>query len=91
MASTAPGTMTEEAASAQAIEDEEDDLSPLIIVTPEEGRRIFDEAARAWMGMSGEEFLRRLDAGEYYDIADAPGHRHIMHLAMMRPLAEQEP
>ena len=37
------------------------------------------------MGMSGEEFIRRWDAGEYDEIADSAGHRHIMSLAMLIP------
>lgn len=43
------------------------------------------------MGMSGEEFLRRWDAGEYDEIADTEGHRHIMGLAFLIPFARQEP
>jgi hypothetical protein len=43
----------------------EDDGVPLILLTPEEERQLFDTRARAIMGMSGEEFLRRLDAGEF--------------------------
>jgi hypothetical protein len=59
-------------------------------VTPEEGRAIFDEEARRVMGMSGEEFIRRWQAGEYKEIADTAGHLHIMHLAMLIPLARQD-
>lgn len=60
-------------------------------VTPEEGRAIFDEQARRLMGMSGEEFLRRWDAGEYRDIADSPGNLHIMRLVFLIPFARQDP
>ena len=59
-------------------------------VTPEEGRAILDEEARRVMGMSGEEFIRRWEAGEYKDIADTSGHLHILHLAMLIPLARQD-
>jgi hypothetical protein len=38
--------------------------------THEEGRRLFDERARELLGISGEEFLRRWDAGEYTDAVD---------------------
>ena len=41
-------------------------------VTPEEGRQILDRAARRRLGISGEEFLRRWDAGEYVEVADEP-------------------
>lgn len=60
-------------------------------VTPEEGRRLFDQAARKWMGISGEEFIRRWEAGEYWEIADQPGNFHIGDLIMMIPFARQEP
>ena len=37
-----------------------------------EGRDILDEAARKYLGISGEEFLKRWDAGEYAGRADTP-------------------
>jgi len=64
---------------------------PVRFATPEEGRELFDEQARKLMGMSGEEFIRRWDAGEYDEIFDTPGHRHILHLAFLIPFARQEP
>jgi hypothetical protein len=42
------------------------------------------------MGFSGEEFIRRWEAGEYWEIADRPGFRHIGRLIMMIPLARQD-
>ncbi|MBA2755086.1 MAG: hypothetical protein H0U40_11605 [Chloroflexia bacterium] len=48
--------------------------APIRFTTTEEGRAIFDDQARRLMNMSGEEFLRRWDAGEFAEIADAPGH-----------------
>ena len=61
------------------------------IATPDEGRVLFDYQARKLMGMSGEEFLRRWDAGEFAAIADTPGHRHLMTLAGLIAFARQEP
>lgn len=44
----------------------------------------FDEQARARLGMSGEEFLRRLDAGEYNDILDDPvNHSAVVYLGAL--------
>jgi hypothetical protein len=57
---------------------------------PHEGRRLFDYQARKLLGISGEEFLRKWDAGEYRDVADAPEQRHIMRLAMLIPFGRQE-
>ena len=59
-------------------------------VSAEEGRRMFDEVARAWTGLSGEEFIRRWEAGEYADIPDDAAHRHIVELVLMIPLARQD-
>jgi len=36
----------------------------------EEGRELFDQRARATLGISGEEFLRRWDAGDYAESDD---------------------
>lgn len=62
-----------------------------LYLTPEQGRREFETAARQWMGISGEEFIRRWEAGEYWGIADEDGHRHIGRLIMMIPLARIQP
>ncbi len=39
-------------------------------LSPEESAAEFDRQARRRLGMSGEEFLRRWDAGEFPDIED---------------------
>jgi hypothetical protein len=44
----------------------------------------FDEQARQRLGMSGDEFRRRLDAGEFDDISDDPfGHPDVTHLSIL--------
>jgi len=48
----------------------------------EEGRAFFDEKCRAYLNMSGEEFIRRWDAGEYEDIEDIPENWDILHVAL---------
>ncbi len=58
---------------------------PVVELTPELGRELFDRRAREWLGISGEEFLRRWDAGEYRN-ADEECHEAI-RLASMMPLA----
>lgn len=58
--------------------------------TPEEGRALFDRQARQLMGMSGEEFIRRWDGGEFRDIADTVSHRHILRLASLIPFGRQD-
>lgn len=51
--------------------------------TENEGREIFDKAARRHLGISGEEFLRCWDAGEFADDPDRP---EVIEVAMMIPL-----
>ena len=52
-------------------------------LTPEEGRAFFEDEVQRLLGISGEEFLRRLDAGEYNNLYDAPGHWQIGHLELL--------
>ena len=42
------------------------------IIDEKEGFEILDEAAKKYLGISAEEFLRRWDAGEYDGKADTP-------------------
>jgi hypothetical protein len=39
-------------------------LPPIKELTPEESRELFDRQAREWLGISGDEFIRRYEAGE---------------------------
>lgn len=52
----------------------------------DEAREEFDAQARKWLGLSGDEFLRRWDAGEYAGVADDIGHPYVMSMAMLIPL-----
>ena len=52
-------------------------------ISAAEAREIFDYQARKLVGMSGEEFLRRWDEGEFCDLFDKPGHVDLTHLVMM--------
>ena len=66
-------------ASAQHAEEYE--LPEIVELSPDEGRQLFDERARDLVGMSGEEFLRKWDAGEIED----PDRSPIIELIMMIP------
>ena len=58
----------------------------VIELTPEEGMAFFDREARQLMGMSGEEFLRRWDAGEFQPVPDeTPEDRKLVSLVMALP------
>ena len=54
------------------------------IIDQEEGIEILDEAAKKYLGISGDEFLKRWDAGEYVGKADTP---EIMRVASLIPIA----
>ena len=59
--------------------------SRIQLFDPEETRQAFDAQARELMGMSGEEFIRRWDAGEFATIADDAEHPEVMRLALLIP------
>jgi hypothetical protein len=56
-------------------------------LTAAEAHALFDEQARALLGISGEEFLQRWEAGEYRECTDDPDRPAIGHLASILPLA----
>ena len=49
----------------------------------DESRAHFDRQAQRLLGISGEEFLRRYDAGEYEEPQDDRQMRAVMKLAML--------
>ncbi|HET7036790.1 MAG TPA: hypothetical protein VFI42_13980 [Thermomicrobiaceae bacterium] len=53
-------------------------------LTKQEARELFDQVARKYLNMSGEEFLRRWDAGEFRD-QDTPA---LIQVAILRHLAK---
>jgi hypothetical protein len=59
---------------------EEQDEAQVVELTPEEGRSLFDREAQRLLGVGGEEFVTRYEAGEYGD--DDP---RIMRVAMLLP------
>lgn len=53
-------------------------------LSSEEGRDLFDRKARQYLDISGDEFVQRLEAGEYGDPDDNP---KVMRLVMLLPFA----
>jgi len=49
-----------------------------------QGAKLFDRVARQYMNMSGDEFKRRYDCGEFRDIAD---DSRVARLVMLRPFS----
>jgi hypothetical protein len=59
------------------------------LMTPEEARALFERRARQLLRISGDEFLRRWDAGMYRPIRDDAEGRKIGELVMMIPFARR--
>jgi len=57
----------------------------VVELTEEEGRKFFDEVTRAELGMSGEEFLRRYDAGDFKGTDDP----RVVGVSMLIPFARR--
>lgn len=62
---------------APSLPDDTEDEGHVRYLTDDEARAVFDETARYYMGISGEEFLRRWDAGEWQD---DPDHSPVMNV-----------
>ena len=68
----------------------EPDDPPVREATREEGRALLDGEARRLLGISGEEFLRRYDAGAYVGIGeDTPLGRAVVSLEFTIPFARE--
>jgi hypothetical protein len=61
-------------------------LPPVREMSTAEAWDEFDQQARYWLGISGEEFLHRWDAGAYQGIVDDAEHPFVMSMAMLIPL-----
>jgi len=57
------------------------DESPVEEVTPEDGVRLFDAAARRFLGISGPDFLMRWDAGVF----KGDERNEVFHVSMLIP------
>lgn len=64
-----------------------DDIPGIKVLSPEEGIVYFDRRSRELVGMSGDEFLRRWDAGEFRPVPDTPESRNLGRLVMLMPFA----
>jgi hypothetical protein len=59
------------------------DVPPVHFLTPTEAWESFDEAARRYVGMSGEAFIATWDAGGFGEDPDRPA---LIRVAMLRPV-----
>ena len=63
-------------------------LPPIVAATDEEWAHVVDQAARHFLGISGEEFVRRWQAGEFAADADRP---EVMSVASLLPEEDWNP
>jgi hypothetical protein len=70
----------------ESIKDQKSIRDVIDFLEGEEARAYFDREARELVGMSGQEFLRRLDAGEWDDVIDDRGYEDHLYLASLSPL-----
>ena len=63
----------------------------VLFLDSEEHRIQFDALAQQWLGISGEEFVRRWYAGEYRHTPDDEEHRPVIVLSMLIPVDLQIP
>jgi hypothetical protein len=54
-------------------------------LTLKEGRALLDQQARRYLGMSGVEFIKKWESGEFGDDPDRP---EVMRLVMLIPFAK---
>lgn len=64
-------------------------LPPVVELSDEEARAHFDRQARHLVGLSGEEFLRRYDRGDYAGSEEDDFGRAVIHLEFVIPFGRQ--
>lgn len=74
---------------AHAAVPDSDEIPGIRVLTLEEGRAFFDRRAQSELGISGEEFLRRWDRGDYRPVPDTAEGRKVGRLVMMIPFARR--
>jgi hypothetical protein len=72
----------------ESIDEESEAPNVIFLDDNAEAHAYFDKMARDLVGMSGEEFLRRLDSGEWEEVIDDGEHADHLFLAMMRSFGE---
>lgn len=59
------------------------------VLPPQEARDLFDRNARALLNMSGEEFLRQWDAGEFRNLPENAETRKVMRVVSLIPFGRR--
>jgi hypothetical protein len=72
-----------------ALKAQQNPLDPPAVLDPELGIAMFDQEARRVVGMSGDEFIARWDAGEFHDWEDTPEWRDLEYLILLIPFGRR--
>jgi hypothetical protein len=59
-------------------------------IDEEQASILFDALVRDLMHISGDEFIRRWDAGEYAPLIEDPAHAEVVYLAGLIPFARPD-
>lgn len=70
-------------------QNDQDTIPGVHLTTAKEGQELFDRQSRELLGISGDEFLRRWDAGAYRPIPDTAEGRKIGRLVMRIPFVRR--
>ena len=63
----------------------DEEIPEIDVLTPEEAWEVVDQAARRYLHMSGQEFVRKWDAGEFRGEPEQPGVEEVrMLLSLVR-------
>jgi hypothetical protein len=76
---------------AMALKRQETESDDIWHLTEEEGRELFDRVAQEQLGISGAEFLRRFDAGEYANVPDTPEGWRVWRVEMLMSFVREIP
>lgn len=69
---------------------ESDNSERSSIMPKEEALAYFEREIQRLLGMSGEEFIRRYDAGEYEGLEDIPETRNLLRAAFLIPFGRRD-
>ena len=64
----------------------ESDIPGVAFLDMDEWMAMLDDATQKQLGISGDEFIARWNRGDYAEIADTAGNRHLIDLAMLIPI-----
>lgn len=71
--------------------DERDAPEGVTYLTGEAALAFFEREIQRLMGISGEEFLRRYEAGEYENLEDIPENWNVLRASFLIPFGRNNP